>query len=85
MEKQNIFRFIVGIASSLVLLVVVGILLLIFSPLIFGSVIIIIILIILFGGLASILYTLAFIWYFVRKEPEEGKNKSFSISQGKRK
>ncbi|MFO8016231.1 MAG: hypothetical protein R6U32_03945 [Candidatus Woesearchaeota archaeon] len=83
---DNLVRFIIGIAVSLVIVAAGVIVFILLLPLILGGGIAAALLI---GGGAAVFFIVmlfAFIWYMARKEPEMPKGKhsrDYSIKQGK--
>ena len=80
---NNIFRFLIGLAVFFMVLLLIGLGLIIISPLIIAGIIIYL----LIAGIILIVYItgvfIAFIWHISQNQPELGKNKTYSIKQGK--
>lgn len=83
---KNIYRFLIGLAITLVVIILLAVLLTVLAPLIIAGVILFYVIIVSVVLLLVIAGFFVFVWYISRKEPE-GKNtkasSNYSIDQGK--
>ncbi len=80
---KSLTKILVVSEIALLLIVAIGILQITLSPVIIFTSILVLIASSITSAVIAII--LIYIWYLSRKEPELGKNKSYSISQGKEK